>query len=147
MQCMAQFSLGGTNVIGSGPVSCLGGYGGGDGCDGDGLVRDGFEVSLGSCQRGRAQTRRRRLTIACALVVQVLRNSIRETAALYGTFKWYSRRMFTPRTALYTFSINSAAKGPTRRARLQRLERWVRCDMCLRGDEGYGEGMVCTRGL
>lgn len=48
VQCTAQFGLGSTNVVGSGPVSCLGGYGGGgDGCDGDGLVRDGFEVSLG----------------------------------------------------------------------------------------------------
>jgi hypothetical protein len=59
-------------------------------------------------------------------------------------FKWYSRRMFTPRTALCTLSINSTAVWSTRVARRWRSKRGMRC---RRGGGGYGlVGLVCTRG-
>lgn len=45
-------------------------------------------------------------TMACAFVLQVLRNSIREWA-LYGTLKWYWCRICNPGFALCTF-INTA---------------------------------------
>lgn len=91
--------------------------------DWDGLDEGGGVVVTGETEKA-WYAMASKSPIACALVVQVLRNSIRETAALYGTFRWYSRRMFTPRTALYNFSINCAAGRSTRRARLQRLQQW-----------------------
>jgi hypothetical protein len=99
MPTLPQLSFGGAYVITRAPVAQLRGWLVDVACNGEGLVCDSFVVSLRSVSRV-ALYRLAERTIACAFVLQALRNSIRETAALYGTCRWYPRRICTPSNAL-----------------------------------------------
>lgn len=96
---LAQFSFDSARVFGGAPIAqCRGGLRG-VARDGEGLVCDSFEVSLRGCQRRLCSRTRTSRTMTCAFVLQVLRNSIRRSAALYGTLRWCSRSGCTRRTA------------------------------------------------
>lgn len=83
MVCAAQLSLGDAQVIGGVPVDGARRGAGGIACDGEGLEGNGFEISLQGVSSSRAHADRREArTMACALVLQVLRNSIREGGSL-----------------------------------------------------------------
>jgi hypothetical protein len=105
------------------------------------MVGDGFIVSLRRVSKHTAGGAGLR-TIACAFVLQVLRNSIRETAALYGTSRWYPRRKCTPSDALWAFINSTGARG-SRAGWLSRRSRFYK----FRGGcECYWRCMVCCRG-
>jgi hypothetical protein len=78
LQALSQFSLDCAYVFRRVPISGSRGSGGGGASDGEGLICDSLKVSLGIVSMPlRASSSIR--TIACAFVLQVLRNSIRET--------------------------------------------------------------------
>jgi hypothetical protein len=81
--CAAQLGLGDAYVVGCAAVKGARGRAGGIARDGEGLECDGFEISLRAISTGHTEEERTP-TIACALVLQVLRNSIREGGSLWN---------------------------------------------------------------
>jgi hypothetical protein len=92
MPAMAELCFGGAKKVGSVPVGIVRERLLGVARYGEGLVCDRFEVSLRGVSTIVVGWKQER-TMACAFVVQALRNSIRETAALYGTCRWCPRRI------------------------------------------------------